>query len=171
MKKKLVLSLVALLAVGGLTACSSKTDDTSASSSSTVKETTTEASSSSSSSSSAAESTVTYLTDEEIDKVQTFGDFKEAFKSLIDSYVADFDALIADAPDAAKTTLQPFRDKVVQTMDEQQQVLASQFAALGDDSTVIPDSARDTVITSLKTARDQLKSAMETARQQMESVE
>ncbi len=154
MKKSLSI-ILSLLAALVLVACSSSTSNTS-SSSSTSQSTTT---------------AVTYLTDAEIDAVQTLGDFKAAFRSLIDSYVADFDALIADAPSNIQTDLQPYREQVVQMMTQQEELIASQFASIGDDSTVIPDVSRETVISSLKSARDQLVAAMETAREQLETLQ
>ena len=166
---KLLAVFAALLAVGTLTACSSQK------SAETTKSSTEQTSEQSSTKDSSTvttlkESTVTYLTDEEIDAVQTIGDYKAAYTSLMDSYVADFDELIAQLPPTAQEALKPYREQVVTMLDEQKAAHDAQFAAVGDDSTAIPAEARTTVLDSLKSARDMLKQTMETVRSQAESL-
>ncbi|CYV66574.1 hypothetical protein HO793_00915 [Streptococcus suis] len=48
--------------------------------------------------------------------------------------------------------------------------LDSQFATLGDDSTVIPEEARATVLDSLKTVRVQLKQTMTVVHEQAQTL-
>ncbi|MBF0777964.1 hypothetical protein [Streptococcus cuniculi] len=175
MKKKLFPILVGLLTVTALTACSTNkaTESDSSSSSMTAESSKVEESTSTSSSSEAKtlkESTIVYLSDQEIDAIQTLGDVKTAFKSLSDAYVADFDELIAQLPESGKNALVPFREQLTQMMDKQQETIATQFASLGDDSTQIPAEGRESMTTALKTARDQLKQAMATAREQAQSM-
>lgn len=174
MKNKLFTALVALVAVFTLAACSNNTKktETSSSSEATSKNSKSEASSSNSteaSSSVAPASEVTYMTDEEIDAIATLGEYKAAFKSLTEAYVADFEALIAEVPSAAKEVLTPTRDQLVKTFDEQYKTVEEQLAQMGSDATAIPEVAKESLLSAVKTMRDQLKQAMETAREQAAS--
>lgn len=175
MKKKFFASLIFLFAATTLAACSSNSNkETKASStadSSKVVESSTEESSTSQSSETITlkESTVTYLSDAEIDAITTIGDFKHAFTSLMESYVADFDELIAQLPDGAKTQLEPYRGQLVEMLEQQKAALDTQMQAAGDDSTEIPVEVKESLASTLKTVRDQLKQAMETARSQAEA--
>ncbi|HFI0257012.1 TPA: hypothetical protein ACGOVD_001703 [Streptococcus suis] len=174
MKKKWLIIFSALLAVTVLAACSSNKEETTAKSSSTeqtsTSESSTEESTTESSTTTLKESTVAYLTDAEIDSIQTIGEYKTAMSSLMDSYVADFDELIAQLPEAAQTSLKPYREQVVEMLEQQKSTMDSQFAAIGDDSTVIPEEVRVTVLDTLKTARDQLKQTMATVREQAQTL-
>ncbi|MFX3697448.1 hypothetical protein ACJBPY_11050, partial [Streptococcus suis] len=73
--------------------------------------------------------------------------------SLMDSYVSDFDGLIVKLPEEAQTTLKPYLEQIVTMLEQQKSALVSQFATLGDDSKLIPEEARATVLDSLKTVR------------------
>lgn len=165
MKKKLIFSCFALLSLASLAACSSAKE---------AKEATTPASSTVASSSTATkdlkESAVTYLSDQEIEAVQTLGDYKNAFKALGDAYVKDFDDLIAQVPAEAQTALEPYRKQVADSLEQQQELLNQQFAAAGDDSTPIPAESKDMMIQSLKQARDMLQETMKTARDQAKTM-
>lgn len=169
MTKKLFPILAGLLTVTTLTACSpnKNNESNSASSSTTVDSSKVEESTSSSSvAKTLKESTIVYLSDQEIEAIQTLGDVKAGFQSLSDAYVADFDELISQLPEGAKKVLTPFREQLTKLMDQQQESIATEFASLGDDSTLIPEEGRDSIISALKTTRDQLKEAMTGARKQ-----
>ncbi|MGT2715696.1 hypothetical protein [Streptococcus respiraculi] len=173
MKKKLFPILVALLMVTALTACSTNKAKESDSSSSSMTATSSKVEESTSTSSSSEvktlkESTIVYLSDQEIEAVQTLGEVKTAFKSLTDAYVADFDELIAQLPEEGKNTLAPFREQLTQMLDKQQETIATQFASRGDDSALISEADREKVISGLKAARDQLKQAVTKAREQVQ---
>ncbi len=174
MKKKLFPILVGLLTVTALTACSTnKSKEGDSSSSSTVASSKVEESTSASSSSVAKtlkESTVAYPSDQEIEAIQTLGDVKGTFKSLSDTYVADFDELVNQLPEEGKKALAPFREQLAQMLEKQQEALATQFETLGDDNTQIPEEGRESMISILKTSRDQLKQAMTTAREQAQAM-
>lgn len=171
MKKKFFASLIFLFAATTLAACSSNSNkETKASStadSSKIVESSTEESSSKDMA--LKESTIVYLSDAEIDAITTIGDFKHAFTSLMESYVADFDELIAQLPDDAKTQLEPYRGQLVEMLEQQKAALDTQMQAAGDDSTEIPVEVKESLASTLKTVRDQLKQAMETARSQAEA--
>lgn len=111
-------------------------------------------------------STITYLSDEEINAVQTIGDFKNAFQSLNDSYLADFEGLIAKVPEEAKTALEPFKEQLDDILASTQDTLAQQFSDFAD-SDLIPEEARQPLIDSLFNARDEYQRAMHLAYDQM----
>lgn len=171
MKKKMSLTLVALLSVTALAACSTSKQDTKASSStsssSKVEESTT---TSSSSSVELKESTVTYITDEEIEGIQTIGDVKKAFDSLTESYIADFDEIISQVPEKDQKTLEGYRDQVSSSFDQAKETLEKQLAAVGTDETAIPATSKQQLVDGLKKTRDQLQEAMKTARGQAENL-
>ncbi|WP_074414227.1 hypothetical protein [Streptococcus suis] len=174
MKKKWLLIFSALLTVTSLVACSNSKEETTSKSSSTEQTSTTKSSTKESTSESSTvtlkESTVTYLADAEIDAIQTIGEYKTSLNLLMDSYVADFDGLIVQLPEEAQTTLKPYREQIVTMLEQQKSALDSQFATLGDDSTVIPEEARATVLDSLKTVRDQLKQTMTVVHEQAQTL-
>ncbi|TCD45835.1 hypothetical protein D3X11_06395 [Streptococcus sp. X16XC17] len=173
MKNKGITSAVALLAILALTACSNwggKKEDGASSSSSKIEKTSSTEETTASTAMTLKESTITYLSDAEIEAVQTLEDYKQAFRSLMDSYVADFDELVTQVPPVAQKNLTPYREQLVQMMDEQYKALEEQFATIGDDDASIPDSVRETLVSTLKAARDQLTQAMTTIREQAENL-
>lgn len=179
MKKKLFSTLFTFVTVTALAACStSQTKESDSSSSTTVESSKVEESTSTSSSTSSSssktktlkESTVVYLSDQEIEAVQTLGDAKAAFQSLSDAYVADFDELVAQLSERDQKSLAPFRDQLQQMMDQQRDIIENQFANFGDDTTQIPVEGRESMISALKMTRDQLKQAMTTVREQAQSM-
>ena len=173
MKKKYLLACVSLLSLVTLAACSSGQNSTTTEQSTTTEVTTESSTTETTTATSAAglkESTVTFLTDAEIEAIQTIGDYKNAYSSLMNSYVTAFDELIAQLPSSTQDLLKPYRDQVSTMLDEQKASLEAQLATIGDDSTAIPAEARETVLSSLKSARDSLQTAMETARKQAESL-
>lgn len=145
--KKVMLSGLTLLSVLTLAACSTGNKETKTSES---KEKTTQTTVEVTETTEVQEikaSGVTYLTDAEIEGIQTAGDYKRLFKSLMDTYVKDFDSLIAQLPKVAQNTIAPQRDQMVTTIEQQYKALEDQFAAVGatDDTQfqrnhVIPSS-------------------------------
>lgn len=170
MKKKLQVLGVAFLSLL-LVACSLFEKETQESPGTTTSSTSQVASSSQSSSSSATPielqpSTVVYLSDEEIDAIQTLGDYKNAFKSLSDTSVRDFDELMAQLPEATKAALSPLRTQMETTLAQLQESMGSQFANMGDDSTPIPAEGKEMLVTGLKQAREMIKQHLQTVRDQ-----
>lgn len=165
MKKKLMPFLAGLALLASLSACSTSSKSSTASSSETkTSESTT--SSSSSASKTLKDSTVTYLTDADIEAMETLGDYKASFKALIDAYVKDFEDLIAQLPEESQEALHPYRDQLVESLNSQYETLVSQFATYGDDATPLPAETKPTLTASLRNMRDQLQSVMQTAREQ-----
>lgn len=169
--KKVMLSGLTLLFVLTLAACSTGNKETKTSES---KEKTTQTTVEVTETTEVQEikaSGVTYLTDAEIEGIQTAGDYKRLFKSLMDTYVKDFDSLIAQLPKVAQNTIAPQRDQMVTTIEQQYKALEDQFAAVGaTDDTPIPAESRDTLISTLKSSRDMLKSTMESIYKQAQDL-
>ncbi|MFN8648898.1 hypothetical protein [Streptococcus sp.] len=169
--KKVMLSGLTLLSVLTLAACSTGNKETKTSES---KEKTTQTTVEVTETTEVQEikaSGVTYLTDAEIEGIQTAGDYKRLFKSLMDTYVKDFDSLIAQLPKVAQNTIAPQRDQMVTTIEQQYKALEDQFAAVGaTDDTPIPAESRDTLISTLKSSRDMLKSTMESIYKQAQDL-
>ena len=169
--KKVMLSGLTLLSVLTLAACSTGNKETKTSES---KEKTTQTTVEVTETTEVQEikaSGVTYLTDAEIEGIQTAGDYKRLFKSLMDTYVKDFDSLIAQLPKVAQNTIAPQRDQMVTTIEQQYKALEDQFAAVGaTDDTPIPADSRDTLISTLKSSRDMLKSTMESIYKQAQDL-
>lgn len=138
MKKKLFLLVAALVALFAFTACSSEPF--------ALKDT-----------------EVTYLTDEEIDAVQTFGDYKAAMKSLSDSYVADFNELVEQLPEDYQKAIEEEAWDLEQFMADQQAAFEESVVDI-PDTEAIPEEARESMVSTLKTMRDQLKSTMQDIR-------
>lgn len=170
MKKKLQVLGVALISLL-LVACSLFEKETQETPETTTSSTSQVASSSQTSSSSLAPvelqpSTVVYLSDEEIDAIQTLGDYKNAFKSLSDASVRDFDELMAQLPEATKAALSPLRTQMETTLTQLQESMSSQFANMGDDSTPIPAEGKEMLVTNLKQTRETIKQHLQTVRDQ-----
>lgn len=169
--KKVMLSGLTLLSVLTLAACSTGNKETKTSES---KEKTTQTTVEVTETTEVQEikaSGVTYLKDEEVEGIQTAGDYRRLFKSLMDAYVKDFDSLIAQLPKVAQNTIAPQRDQMVTTIEQQYKALEDQFAAVGaTDDTPIPAESRDTLISTLKSSRDMLKSTMESIYKQAQDL-
>lgn len=166
--KKVILSGFTLLSVLALVACSSGNKESSTSGGkSEAGQTSLEASKVKE----IKKSTATYLTDAEIEAIQNLGDYKKAFKSLMDTYVTDFDNLISQLPKDAQQSLVPQRDQMVETFDMQYKTLEEQYAASGvSEDSAIPTETRESLVSTLKQARDMLKSTMETVYNQSQDL-
>ncbi|MBY5004938.1 hypothetical protein K6V33_01520 [Streptococcus suis] len=138
MKKKLFLLMTALVTFFALTACSSEPF--------VLKDT-----------------EVTYMTDEEIAAIQTFGDYKNAMKSLSDSYVADFNELVEQLPEDYQEAIKEEAGDLEQLMADQQAALEESMADI-PDTEAIPVESKESMLSTLKTMRDQLKSTMQDIR-------
>ena len=140
--KKMILSTAALLTIVSLAACSNKQDTKkeTSNSQSTTKVTGKSANTSKSkdtSTDSEDTSTSSLLTDAEISKAKTVGDFKKLFAKLMDQTVSLTEEAGASVTGSANESLE----------------------SIGSDSTVVPKEDREALIESLKDAREELESA------------
>ena len=162
--KKMILSIAALLTIVSLAACSNKQDtkkDTS-NGQSTTKVTSKSATTSKSKDTSTDledTSTSSLLTDDEISKAKTVGDFKKLFAKVMDqsfSHTEEADASVtASAKEQYDATISALKEK----LESQKDIFNEGLESIGSDSTVVPKEDREALIERLKDAREELESA------------
>lgn len=162
--KKMILSTAALLMLVSLAACSNKqeTKKETSNSQSTTKVTSKSAKTSKSkdtSSDSEEGSTSSVVTDEDISKAKTVGDFKKLYAKIIDQTVSltkeAGSSVTGSAKEGYDTTLSALKEQ----MEGQKEIFNEALESIGSDSTVVPKDERETLIESLKEAREQLESS------------
>ena len=162
--KKMILSTVALLTLVSLAACSNKqeTKKETSNSQSTTKVTSKSAKTSKSkdtSSDSEEGSTSSVVTDKDISKAKTVGDFKKLYAKIIDQTVSltkeAGSSVTGSAKEGYDTTLSALKEQ----MEGQKEIFNEALESIGSDSTVVPKDERETLIESLKEAREQLESS------------
>ena len=162
--KKMILSTAALLTLVSLAACSNKqeTKKETSNSQSTTKVTSKSAKTSKSkdtSSDSEEGSTSSVVTDEDISKAKTVGDFKKLYTKIIDQTVSltkeAGSSVTGSAKEGYDTTLSALKEQ----MEGQKEIFNEALESIGSDSTVVPKDERETLIESLKEAREQLESS------------
>lgn len=162
--KKMILSTAALLMLVSLAACSNKqeTKKETSNSQSTTKVTSKSAKTSKSkdtSSDSEEGSTSSVVTDEDISKAKTVGDFKKLYTKIIDQTVSltkeAGSSVTGSAKEGYDTTLSALKEQ----MEGQKEIFNEALESIGSDSTVVPKDERETLIESLKEAREQLESS------------
>ena len=169
--KKMILLTAALLTLVSLAACSNKqeTKKETSNSQSTTKVTSKSAKTSKSkdtSSDSEEGSTSSVVTDDDISKAKTVGDFKKLYAKIIDQTVSltkeAGSSVTGSAKEGYDTTLSALKEQ----MEGQKEIFNEALESIGSDSTVVPKDERETLIESLKEAREQL----ETSRKEMEDL-
>lgn len=162
--KKMILSTATLLTLVSLAACSNKqeTKKETSNSQSTTKVTSKSAKTSKSkdtSSDSEEGSTSSVVTDEDISKAKTVGDFKKLYAKIIDQTVSltkeAGSSVTGSAKEGYDTTLSALKEQ----MEGQKEIFNEALESIGSDSTVVPKDERETLIESLKEAREQLESS------------
>ena len=162
--KKMILSTAALLTIVSLAACSNKQDTKkeTSNSQSTTKVTSKSANTSTSkdtSTDSEDTSTSSLLTDVEISKAKTVGDFKKLFAKLMDQTVSLTEEVGASVTGSAKVGYDATVSSLKQQMETQKEIFNESLESIGSDSTVVPKEDREALIESLKDAREELESA------------
>ena len=162
--KKMILSTATLLTLVSLAACSNKqeTKKETSNSQSTTKVTSKSAKTSKSkdtSSDSEEGSTSSVVTDDDISKAKTVGDFKKLYAKIIDQTVSltkeAGSSVTGSAKEGYDTTLSALKEQ----MEGQKEIFNEALESIGSDSTVVPKDERETLIESLKEAREQLESS------------
>ena len=162
--KKMILSTAALLTIVSLAACSNKQDTKkeTSNSQSTTKVTSKSANTSKSkdtSTDSEDTSTSSLLTDAEISKAKTVGDFKKLFAKLMDQTVSLTEEAGASVTGSAKVGYDATVSSLKQQMETQKEIFNEGLETIGSDSTIVPKEDRGALIESLKDAREELESA------------
>lgn len=171
--KKMILSTAALLTIVSLAACSNKQDTKkeTSNSQSTTKVTSKSANTSKSKDTSTdSEDTTTssLLTDAEISKAKTVGDFKKLFAKLMDQTVSLTEEAGASVTGSAKVGYDATVSSLKQQMETQKEIFNESLESIGSDSTVVPKEDREALIESLK---DELVEDLESARKEMKDLQ
>ncbi len=161
--KKMILSTAALLTIVSLVACSNKQDTKkeTSNSQSTTKVTSKSANTSKSkdtSTDSEDTSTSSLLTDAEISKAKTVGDFKKLFAKLMDQSVSITEEAGTSVTGSAKEQYDAMISALKQELENQKDIFNEGLESIGSDSTVVPKEDREVLIESLKDAREELES-------------
>lgn len=161
--KKMILSTAALLTIVSLVACSNKQDTKkeTSNSQSTTKVTSKSANTSKSkdtSTDSEDTSSSSLLTDAEISKAKTVGDFKKLFAKLMDQSVSLTEEAGKSVTGSAKEQYDATVSALKQGLENQKDIFNESLESIGSDSTVVPKEDREALIESLKDARDELES-------------
>ena len=161
--KKMILSTAALLTIVSLVACSNKqeTKKETSNSQSTTKVTSKSANTSKSkdtSTDSEDTSSSSLLTDAEISKAKTVGDFKKLFAKLMDQSVSITEEAGGSVTGSAKEQYDATISALKQGLENQKDIFNEGLESIGSDSTVVPKEDREALIESLKDAREELGS-------------
>ena len=161
--RKMILSTAALLTIVSLAACSNKQDTTkeTSNSQSTTKVTSKSANTSTSkdtSTDSEDTSSSSVLTDAEISKAKTVGDFKKLFAKLMDQSVSITEEAGTSVTGSAKEQYDATISALKQELENQKDIFNEGLESIGSDSTVVPKEDREVLIESLKDAREELES-------------
>ena len=161
--KKMILSTAALLTIVSLAACSNKQDPKkeTSNSQSTTKVTSKSANTSKSkdtSTDSEDTSSSTLLTDAEISKAKTVGDFKKLFAKLMDQSVSLTEEAGTSVTGPAKEQYDATVSALKQGLENQKDIFNEGLESIGSDSTVVPKEDREALIEILKDAREELES-------------
>ncbi|MBZ2089975.1 hypothetical protein K1I69_01020 [Streptococcus parasanguinis] len=161
--KKMILSTAALLTIVSLAACSNKqeTKKETSNSQSTTKVTSKSANTTKSkdtSTDSEKGSTSSVVTDEDISKAKTVGDFKKLYAKLMDQTVSLTEEAGSSVTGSAKEQYDATISALKQELENQKDIFNEGLESIGSDSTVVPKEDREALIESLKDARDELES-------------
>ena len=161
--KKMILLTAALLTLVSLAACSNKqeTKKETSNSQSTTKVTSKSANTSKSkdtSSDSEKGSTSSVVTDEDISKAKTVGDFKKLYAKLMDQTVSLTEEAGSSVTGSAKEGYDATVSALKEQMEGQKEIFNEALESIGSDSTVVPKEDREALIESLKDAREELES-------------
>ena len=161
--KKMILSTAALLTIVSLAACSNKqeTKKETSNSQSTTKVTSKSANTTKSkdtSTDSEKGSTSSVVTDEDISKAKTVGDFKKLYAKLMDQTVSLTEEAGSSVTGSAKEQYDATISALKQELENQKDIFNEGLESIGSDSTVVPKEDREALIEILKDAREELES-------------
>ena len=161
--KKMILSTAALLTIVSLAACSNKQDtkkDTSNGQSTTKVTSKSAITSKSKDTSTDLEDTSTsiLLTDDEISKAKTVGDFKKLFAKVMDQSVSHTEEASASVTASAKEQYDATISALKEKLGSQKEIFYEGLDSIGLNGDVVPKQDREALIERLKDARDELES-------------
>ena len=156
--KKMTLSIATILVLTSLAACVNKPEEKTktSSSSQTTSKVTTKTSSKEEKASSNASLDIddfVYFTDEEIESIRTYGDFKNFYRK-INNRIVDFTTKVADqVPQERK---EPYLAAIERNKTKLEGAIAQTdkvYSEHGSDNTVFPKEELDSLISQMKGAR------------------
>ncbi|VTY23978.1 Uncharacterised protein [Streptococcus parasanguinis] len=161
--KKMILSTAALLTLVSLAACSNKQETKKETSNSqTTSKVTSKSSGTSKSKNTATDSeegsASSVVTDDDISKAKTVGDFKKLFAKLMDQSVSITEEAGTSVTGSAKEQYDATVSALKQELENQKEIFNEGLESIGSDSTVVPKEDREALIESLKDAREELES-------------
>jgi len=159
--KKRLLTMVALMGVLGLVACSNQ--EGTSSSEKSVKETRQSSTSSQgkkvTSLKGSSESPFVLYTDEELENARTVGDFKALYALMMDRTVAHSEEAGASLTGSAKETYETYLKDLKEKMETSKARFNESMDTIGSEDTEVPETTRATIVEKFETARKQAEAS------------
>ncbi len=159
--KKRLLTMVALMGVLGLVACSNQ-EGTSSSEKSvkgTRQSSTTSKGKKVTSLKGSSESPFILYTDEELENARTVGDFKALYALMMDRTVAHSEEAGASLTGSAKETYETYLKNLKEKMETSRARFNESMDTIGPEDTDVPEDARATIVEKFETARKQAEAS------------
>lgn len=159
--KKILLSMLALLGVIGLVACSNQ-EGTSSSEKSVQgigKSTTSSQGKKVTSLKGSSESPFVLYTDEELENARTVGDFKALYALMMDRTVAHSEEAGASLTGSAKETYETYLKDLKEKMETSKARFNESMDTIGSEDTEVPEATRATIVEKFETARKQAEAS------------
>ena len=159
--KKRLLTMVALMGVLGLVACSNQ-EGTSSSEKSvqgTGKSTTSSQGKKVTSLKEFSESPFVLYTDEELETARTVGDFKALYALMMDRTVAHSEEAGASLTGSAKETYETYLKDLKEKMETSKTRFNESMDTIGSEDTEVPEATRATIVEKFETARKQAEAS------------
>ena len=159
--KKRLLTMVALMGVLGLVACTNQ-EGTSSSEKTvqgTGKSTTSSQGKKVTSLKGSSESPFVLYTDEELENARTVGDFKALYALIMDRTVAHAAEAGASLTGSAKETYETYLKDLKEKMETSKARFNESMDTIGSEDTEVPEATRATIVEKFETARKQAEAS------------
>ena len=159
--KKRLLTMVALMGVLGLVACTNQ-EGTSSSEKTvqgTGKSTTSSQGKKVTSLKGSSESPFVLYTDEELENARTVGDFKALYALMMDRTVAHAAEAGASLTGSAKETYETYLKDLKEKMETSKARFNESMDTIGSEDTEVPEATRATIVEKFETARKQAEAS------------
>ena len=159
--KKRLLTMVALMGVLGLVACSNQegTSSSERSVQGTGKSTTSSQGKKVTSLKGSSGSPFVLYTDEELENARTVGDFKALYALMMDRTVAHSEEAGASLTGSAKETYETYLKDLKEKMETSKTRFNESMDTIGSEDTEVPEAARATIVEKFETARKQAEAS------------
>ncbi len=159
--KKRLLTMVALMGVLGLVACTNQ-EGTSSSEKTvqgTGKSTTSSQGKKVTSLKGSSESPFVLYTDEELENARTVGDFKALYALMMDRTVAHSEEAGASLTGSAKETYETYLKDLKEKMETSKARFNESMDTIGSEETEVPEATRATIVEKFEIARKQAEAS------------